>query len=462
MHFRILTLILLSIIFCAKCNAQNSITGYFKLLKNQTIRLTGFNGMGIYTIDSTKANEQGSFSLTYSDSDLGMGYITAADNKPYFVVLEKENIELKGELLNNPETVMVVKGFENKAFVRYAKDHAKREQAMRAWDYLQKMYQTEVVFSTQKTIKQFIEAERMRIYREDNDFLSKLPNSSYMRWYLPTRKLISSVSTIAQYKTEEIHATIAAFRKIEYADPRLYKSGLLKDAIESHYWLLENRGLPLDSIFKDMDFSTDRILQSISKDERIFNETAKYLFEYFEKHSLFESAEHLALEALTQQNIPLYTNLSKQLETYRKMKKGNTAPDIYFSGDVLKNGISVSQPNRLSKLESNYKVLIFGASWCSACSEEMAQLLPLYEKWKTKGVEVIFISLDTDKKVFQSYTSVMPFFSFCDYKKWDTQAAQDYFVYSSPTIYLLDKSNKIILRPQSVKVLNSWIDLYKK
>lgn len=459
MHLRILNLIVLSIIFCTKCNAQNSITGYFRLLKNQTIRLIGFNGMGIYTIDSTKTNEQGNFVVAYSDSDLGMGYITAADNKPYFVVLEKENIELKGELLNNPETVMVVKGFENKAFVRYAKDHSKREQAMRAWDYLQKMYQTELIFSTQKSIKQFIEAERMRIYREDNDFLSKLPDSSYMRWYLPIRKLISSVSTIAQYKTEEIPATIAALRKIKYADPRLYKSGLLKDAIESHYWLLENRGISLDSIFKDMDVSTDCILQSISKDEKIFNETVKFLFDYFEKHSLFESAEHLALEALTQQNISLYTNLSKQLESYRKMKKGNTAPDIYFSGDVLKHGISVSQPNRLSKLESNYKMLIFGASWCSACSEEMAYLLPLYEKWKTKGVEVIFISLDTDKKVFQSYTSVMPFISFCDYKKWDTQAAKDYFVYSSPTLYFLDKNNKIILRPQSVKALDSWIDL---
>lgn len=433
--------------------------GNFSAVKSQTIRLIGFNGMGIYTIDSTKTNEQGSFSLTYSDSDLGMGYITAVDNKPYFIVLEKENIELSGALLTVPETVVVVKGYENKAFVRYANDHAKREQALGAWNYLEKIYKRDSLFFIEMGTQKNIRSEIQRIQLQDNDFLSKLAASSYMRWYLPLRKLISSVSTIAQNRTEEIPATISAFRKIDYADPRLYKSGLLKDAVESHYWLLENRGLPLDSIFKDMDFSTDRILQSISKDEKIFNETVKFLFDYFEKHSLFESAEHLALEALTQQNIPLYTNLSKQLETYRKMKKGNTAPDIFFSGDVLKRGIPVSSPNRLSTFESNYKMLIFGASWCSACSEQMAQLLPLYEKWKTKGVEVIFVSLDTDKKVFQSYTSVMPFISVCDYKKWDTQAAKDYFVYSSPTLYFLDKNNKIILRPQSVKALDSWVDL---
>ena len=64
-----------------------------------------------------------------------------------------------------------------------------------------------------------------------------------MNYYLPLRKLVSSVSTIAQYRTEEIPAAIVAFRNIDYTDPRLYKSGLVADAIESHFWLLENSGL---------------------------------------------------------------------------------------------------------------------------------------------------------------------------------------------------------------------------
>ena len=52
----------------------------------------------------------------------------------------------------------------------------------------------------------------------------------------------------------------------------------------------------------------------------------------------------------------------------------------------------------------------------------------------------------------------MPFISSCDYKKWDTQAAKDYFVSSSPTMYLLDKNNKIILRPKWVKAIDTWVD----
>jgi thiol-disulfide isomerase/thioredoxin len=437
---------------------QITIAGNFPPLKNQTIRLMGFNGMGTYVIDSTQVMETGSFTLRYSLKDLGMGYIFAADNKPYFTVLEKQAVELKGESLSVPESITIIKGAENKAFVAYATAHTKREQTLSAWKYLQKIYQGDALFLNQKTVQQSIASEIKRIGKQDLDFLSNLPSTSYAHWYLPIRKLISSVSTVAQYRTQEIPATITAFRKIDYADPRLYKSGLLKDALESQYWLLENRGLPLDTIYKDMNVSTDFILKSIAKNEQLYNEITKYLFDYFEKHSLFQASEYLAIKTLSQNSCTINNNLANQLESYRAMKIGNTATNILFTGDVVKNGLAIKTPNRLSDINSNYKVVIFGASWCIACSEEMAQLFPLYSKWKAKGLEVVFISLDMDKIAFQNYTNVMPFISFCDYQKWNTQSAKDYYISSSPTIYMLDKNNKIILRPRFIKAIDTWID----
>ena len=458
MHIRFLFILLFISIFSIQGYAQNTISGNLSQLKNQTIRLVGFSGLGIYTIDSTQVNEQGTFTLKYADKDTGMGYITAADDKPYFVVLAKEQIQLKGEVLSVAESIVIVTGDENKAFVNYARDNAKREQALSAWDYLEKIYLADTLFINQKTTQSAIQSEKQRIKKQNTAFLTNLPASWYVKWYLPVRKLISTVSVVAQYRTGEIPATIAAFRNIDYADLRLYKSGLFKDALESHYWLLENRGLPLDTIYKDMNVSTDFLLKSVAKNEMLFNEITKHLFDYFEKHSLYQSAEYLAVKALTQKTVTLSTKLSNQLESYRMMKKGNTAPDILFTGDVFKDGLAVKNPTRLSAINANYKVVIFGASWCPACAEEMAQLLPLYSKWAAKGIEVVFVSMDTDKKAFQEFTSVMPFISSCDYKKWDTQAAKDYFVSSSPTIYLLDKNNKIILRPKWVKAIDTWVD----
>lgn len=461
MNTWMLKIILFIAVLSLNARAQNSIRGDFPLLKGQKVQLIGFRDLGIYTIDSTTVSNQGSFTLAYTDQDLGMGYISGPDNKSYLVVLAQEQLHIKGELLSAPEGIRTITGAENKAFVNYATAHGKREQALSAWVYLQKIYQADSLFSNQKAVQQAIASETSRINNEDGDFLNQLAPQSYMKWYLPLRKLISAVGTVAQYKIEEIPNTIAAFRQLDYADPRWYHSGLLKDAIESQYWLLENRGLPLDAMYVEMNRSTDSLLQSLSQNETAFNLVTKYLFDYFEKHSLFAASEYLANQALSQNNCRIEFNLGQQLESYRAMKKGNNAQDIVFEGDVFQNGKAITTPARLSEVKAKYKLVIFGANWCPNCVAELKQLIPLYEKWKSQGVEVVFISLDTDQKAFRDFAIQMPFISSCDYKKWDTPAAKAYFVSSSPTMYLVDQNQKIVLRPISIQQLDAYLQNLK-
>ena len=101
-------------------------------MAGQQVKLVGFQDFDIYTIDSTKVSEQGDFTLNYSDKDWGMGYLAATDNKAYFVVLGNEEIQLKGEVLSMPESIIIVSGKENQLFSQYATDHPKREQALSA------------------------------------------------------------------------------------------------------------------------------------------------------------------------------------------------------------------------------------------------------------------------------------------------------------------------------------------
>jgi len=74
------------------------------------------------------------------------------------------------------------------------------------------------------------------------------------------------------------------------------------------------------------------------------------------------------------------------------------------------------------------------------------------------------LSLDnpqiTEQEDFEKSVSSYPFFAYCDYKKWDSQVAQDYYAFGTPTIYLLDNKREILLRPNSVKQMDSWVDWY--
>lgn len=106
---------------------------------------------------------------------------------------------------------------------------------------------------------------------EEASFLAQLPKSSYVKWYIPTRKLLASVSQIAQYRPEEIPATREALRQLDLTDQRLYKSGLLKDALENHVWFIENSSGALDQVFADLNESIDLMLEQLIHDEAKYN-----------------------------------------------------------------------------------------------------------------------------------------------------------------------------------------------
>jgi len=457
---RELSLLIIGITFCLGLFSQ-TITGNLSLLANHEIKLEGFNGLESYPISSSKIDEKGNFELIYSKADYGIGYLLSSDKKPLFVILSGENIEIAGAALSYTESIKITKGKENQWFEQYAKEHPKRDQALSAWSYLEKMYTADTLFALQLTPQKSIAQEKKRIKDEDSTFLAELPKDSYVSWFLPMRKLVSGASTIAQYRPEEIPATIKAFRVIDYTDNRLYKSGLFKDAIESHFWLLENSGRSLDSVFIEMKVSIDAMMENLIKEEKILNEVTDFLFDLLERHSLFQASEYLALKVLNEVSCTIDNDLAKQLETYRAMKKGNTAPEILFEGDNNTPGYAANSiPKKLSDIKSSYTVVVFGASWCPKCTEELPKIVNLYQKWKAQGVEVVFISLDEDKIAYKDFVKNFPFISTCDYQKWNSKIVKDYYVFGTPTMYLLDNNREILLRPNSVNQMDAWVDWY--
>lgn len=452
-------LLVFTICFYVNANSQSLVIN-FSNLSDKTIKLIGFNGLKTYIISEASIDEKGTFKLFYSKSDIGVGYLIFDENKPLFVILNGEDIEITAETFSLSETIKITKGQENMLFEQYTKQHPRREQAIDAWTYLEKIYTSDSIFSSQKLTSRAIQKEKLRIKKEDSDFLETLPKDSYVKWFLPTRKLVGSVSTVAQYQPEKIPETIDDFRSLDYTDPKLYKSGLYKETIDNHFWLIENSGKPLDKVFEEMKISIDAMLLKLFTNEKIFNEITDYLFDLLEKHSLFQASEYLALKVLNEGSCNLNNNLANQLETYRAMKKGNIAPDMVFDKSNFTNQNKIF--NKLSDFNSKYTIVVFGASWCPKCKEEVPEFAKLYNKFKLKGVEVVFIALEEDKKSFMDFAKAFPFPSYSDNKKWESKIVKDYYVFSTPTIFLLDNKREIILRPNSVKQMDAWVDWYLK
>lgn len=440
-------------------NAQK-ITGNLENHPNQTIYLFGYDNFSAYVIDSTYTGNSGNFSVTFSSKDYGMGYLQLGKNKPIIVVLANENIELTGDATQLSETLKITKGHENTALITYATAHPKRENALSAWRYLNQLYTEDAIFLENTNQQKAIANEIKRLKEEDAAFINSLYKDSYVRWFLPIQTVVSSVGTVAQYRTEEIPATRDALRNINYADERLYKSGLLKESIENHIWFIENSSGSLDTVFADLNKSIDIIIDQVKDNNEKFNLITKRLFEVLEKRSLFTSSEYLAKRLLEDNDCGcLNPDFEKQLHKYGKMAIGATAPDISFTEfTYFPEGVHTK---KLSEVQADYYLVIFAAGWCPHCTEAMPKIKELYPSLKEKNIEVVLVSLDVNAQDFSKFAAPLPFISTTDYKKWDGQAVADYQVFSTPSYFMLDKNRTIVQKLQSVEHLEAWMKTVK-
>lgn len=444
---------------CANHSIAQSILGSFPQLANQTIKLEGFNGLITYPISSSTIDDQGNFKLVYSKEDLGMGYLLSANQQTFLVVLSGEDIEINGETFGNAKTIQVVKGKENQWLEKFTLEHSNREQALGAWLFLENLYTSGAMFSQRQSQKNKIKKEIQRINQEEKYFLLSLPKATYISWLLPARKLLSSVSNVVQNRPAEIDATIGALRMLDYSDSRLYKSGFFREAMESHFWLIENSRLSIDSMYTEMQTSIDAMLKYLVNDEKKLNEVTDYLFKMFERKSQFKASAYLAIKVLNETSCTVNSDLARQLESYRAMIVGNTAADFGFNENTIAPGYEAGNaPKKISDIQSPFTAVVFGASWCPNCTEELPTIAQFYSKWKAKGVEVVFVSLDTNQEAYQQFVKSFPFISTCDFKMWDGAIVNNYYVFATPTIFLLNKNRQIIARPNNVAQLDVWVN----
>jgi thiol-disulfide isomerase/thioredoxin len=135
------------------------------------------------------------------------------------------------------------------------------------------------------------------------------------------------------------------------------------------------------------------------------------------------------------------------------MAIGNKAADMVFSSGL--------KYKTLSEVPGKYKVVVFGASWCEACSKEIPQFKEYVELFKTKyDAQIIFVSLDTDKEKYDAFIKDLPFINTCDYKGWGSPNVTNYYVFATPSVYVLDTENKIVAKPIDAIATAKWLSEY--
>ena len=196
---------------------------------------------------------------------------------------------------------------------------------------------------------------------------------------------------------------------------------------------LKNFGYEFIKTNNDSDFSLF-VLEGLTSQKGFDVELASKAFKNIEASIKTKNESNQLITDRIRQKIESNPNRPK-------IKIGMQAPD-FTAPDPQGKQIT------LSEIKGKVTIVDFWASWCKPCRIENPNLVKLYDKYHSKGLEIISVSLERgNQKAFWIEAikkDQLNWYNVSNLKFWQDQIAQAYSVNSIPATFILDENGTVV------------------
>ncbi|KPE49979.1 TlpA family protein disulfide reductase [Chryseobacterium indologenes] len=384
----------------------------------------------LYTLNGSKdvivtkeQNKNNTWTFKNPNHYMGMMkvYFPGSNNTVSFVS-ENKNVNIKLDVRNNKIKDVAYLDEVNDLMSKQQEGSQKKELILPALAQIKEYYKDNTDFG--KALK--IEIERLSgnaavIDPVKHPFIS-FYNTNYS-------KFLSNSSDPSKKVSQE---DIINF--LDKSNDMLESSSLLRPVLVAYLNAGGNTNVP-----GSVDKLLDRLKVETPRGQAVLSE----LIDIFDAYEMDEF-KNKYLTLAKNLKCTITDRLASTLKSNANVEIGAVFPNYKFQSPVNTTAKS------LQDVKADKKVVVFWSSTCSHCETELPKLLEKYNELKAKNIQIVGLSLDTDKNSYTNRIAAFPWINDSELRGWNSSYTETYNVHATPTYFILDANNKIISKPDHV------------
>ena len=418
--------------------------------------LSYLKGENVIKVDSIASNEKGEFHYSFvkNAGHQGMYRLSFSGNRWIDFINDNEFVILSTDANNIMDSLAVVSSESNKLFYQFIKLNKQYKIKTDLLQIILSKYPKDddyYIYTENKLV------ELQKKYLHFVNVISQKNPKSFIARYIKSVQLPAIDLNLPMDK-QLAYLKTHILDNVDFNDDDLINSDAFTSKSIEYLTLFRNPQLPKELLEKEFMSAVDTILNKAKVNQLVYQHVTEYLIDGFKKFGFDQIIDYIVDNYVIKDDIcldeKLQNSIQRRMDQSRHFKIGAIVPDIIIPD-------STGKEVNLKDIITERTLIIFYASWCPHCQELMPKINKLYknqDKWKMK---ILAISIDTSRTDWLNFVQKNNFnlINVSDLKGWNGKAAQDYYLYATPTMFLINNKREIIAKPTNVGEVEKWMEL---